>query len=115
MARVFGARGIGHTLPGFDVYKRTSPSGGALHPTECWLIVQRVEGIAPGLYRYRIDGHALEPVLPRIVPPQSGDTGTTPLGAAARSEEHKSDLQSLMRISYAGLFLKKKQNTITKH
>src|SRR3546814_17872499 len=78
MARVFGARGIGHTLPGFDVYKRTSPSGGALHPTECWLIVQRVEGIAPGLYRYRLDGHEPETALPRPVPPQPADTGTTP-------------------------------------
>ena len=41
MARVFGARGIGRPAPGFEVIKRTSPSGGALHPTECWLIVQR--------------------------------------------------------------------------
>ena len=51
MARVFGARGTGRPTPGFDVYKRTSPSGGSLHPTDCLLIVQRVEGIAPGLYR----------------------------------------------------------------
>src|SRR3546814_9980406 len=31
-------------------------------------------------------------------------------GAAARSEEHTSELQSLMRISYAVFCLKKKQN-----
>src|SRR3546814_10456366 len=31
---------------------------------------------------------------------------------ANRSEEHKSELQSLMRISYAVFCLKKKQNTI---
>src|SRR3546814_9080570 len=31
----------------------------------------------------------------------------------ARSEEHTSELQSLMRISYAVLCLKKKQNTNT--
>src|SRR3546814_8168893 len=30
---------------------------------------------------------------------------------AARSEEHTSELQSLMRISYAAFCLKKKQNT----
>src|SRR3546814_5106147 len=30
--------------------------------------------------------------------------------AAARSEEHTSELQSLMRISYAGFCLKKKKN-----
>src|SRR3546814_3682044 len=32
-----------------------------------------------------------------------------------RSEEHKSELQSLMRISYAVFCLKKKQYNITKH
>src|SRR3546814_4788634 len=33
--------------------------------------------------------------------------------AAARSEEHTSELQSLMRISYAVFCLKKKNNTIS--
>jgi len=107
MARVFGARGVGRPATGFEVFKRTSPSGGALHPTECWLIVQRVEGIAPGLYRYRIDTHALEPVTPAIAPPQPGDTGTRPrtdhasgdsLPGAWTSEE----LRAFARIAVAG-------------
>src|SRR3546814_3124578 len=34
-------------------------------------------------------------------------------GTIARSEEHTSELQSLMRISYAVFCLKKKNNTIT--
>lgn len=32
--------------------KRTSPSGGARHPFETYLVVQRVEGLVPGIYRY---------------------------------------------------------------
>src|SRR3546814_9966006 len=36
------------------------------------------------------------------------------LRLAARSEEHTSELQSLMRISYAVFCLKKKHNSITK-
>src|SRR3546814_8162718 len=36
-----------------------------------------------------------------------------PTGIPARSEEHTSELQSLMRISYAVFCLKKKTNTIT--
>lgn len=32
--------------------KRTSPSGGARHPFETYLVVQRVEGLDPGIYRY---------------------------------------------------------------
>src|SRR3546814_4166659 len=35
--------------------------------------------------------------------------------AAARSEEHTSELQSLMRISYAVFCLKKKNTQLTKH
>jgi putative peptide maturation dehydrogenase len=102
MARVFGARGMGHPADGFDVFKRTSPSGGALHPTECWLIVQRVEGIAPGLYRYRIDAHALEPVTPAIAPPQPGDVGTQPLGEATPRAWTMDELRAFTRIAVAG-------------
>src|SRR3546814_9490283 len=37
-----------------------------------------------------------------------------PIAAAGRSEEHTSELQSLMRISYAVFCLKKKNTTIKK-
>src|SRR3546814_3287206 len=37
--------------------------------------------------------------------------GSRGSGCAARSEEHTSELQSLMRISYAVFCLKKKKNT----
>src|SRR3546814_5655844 len=36
-------------------------------------------------------------------------------GAAKRSEEHTSELQSLMRISYAVFCLKKKKKLVTQH
>jgi SagB-type dehydrogenase family enzyme len=32
--------------------KRVSPSGGARHPFETYLVVQRVAGLQPGIYRY---------------------------------------------------------------
>lgn len=102
LARVFGARGSGRPAPGFDVTKRTSPSGGALHPTDCFLIVQRVEGIAAGLYRYRVDGHALEPVAPQIAPPQAGDVGTRPLGDAPPRAWRSDELRAFARIAVAG-------------
>ena len=102
MARVFGARGIGHPAPGFDVYKRTSPSGGSLHPTDCWLVVQRVEGLAPGLYRYRIDTHALEPVPPLVEPPQPGDAGVRLRGDAPPRAWTGEELRAFARIAVAG-------------
>src|SRR3546814_2205665 len=42
--------------------------------------------------------------------PESGDAKTED-GAAGRSEEHTSELQSLMRISYAVFCLKKNKRT----
>lgn len=65
LERVFGARGEMNAADDYDVLKKTSPSGGALHPTEAYLIVQHVEGIAPGLYHYRAGDHALQP-LPAV-------------------------------------------------
>lgn len=62
LQRVFGAQG--RVALGRDnaVIKRNSPSGGGLHPIEAYLIVQRVEGVAPGLYHYHPIDHALEPM-----------------------------------------------------
>src|SRR3546814_8179922 len=42
-----------------------------------------------------------------------GAIGQRPAGKHARSEEHTSELQSLMRISYAVFCLKKKKNKRT--
>src|SRR3546814_1065796 len=46
-------------------------------------------------------------------PHQDAGKGLRELPAAARSEEHTSELQSLMRISYAVFCLKKKKQQIT--
>src|SRR3546814_8822122 len=48
---------------------------------------------------------------PAPVPLQDGPAGRDGRGALHRSEEHTSELQSLMRISYAVLCLKKKNKT----
>ena len=62
LERTFAARGQVHGADDFDVLKKTSPSGGALHPTECYLIARRVDGLARGLYHYRPADHALQPL-----------------------------------------------------
>ncbi|HET6603997.1 MAG TPA: putative peptide maturation dehydrogenase [Xanthomonadaceae bacterium] len=60
--RVYAAQGTLEAAPGATVLKKTSPSGGGLHPIEPWLIVRHVDGLAPGLYHYHTGVHALEPV-----------------------------------------------------
>ncbi|MFZ5607367.1 MAG: putative peptide maturation dehydrogenase [Pseudomonadota bacterium] len=103
MARTFGRRGSGQPAPGFEVIKRTSPSGGALHPVECFLIVQRVQGLAPGLYRYRATEHALLAVVPQAAAPVVGDIGTRALspGEAASAWSSES-LRAFAQIAVAG-------------
>ncbi|WP_162797663.1 putative peptide maturation dehydrogenase [Thermomonas haemolytica] len=103
MARTFGRRGSGRPAPGFEVIKRTSPSGGALHPVECFLIVQRVQGLAPGLYRYRAAEHALLAVAPQVAAPVAGDVGTRalPAGEAATAWSSES-LRAFAQIAVAG-------------
>ncbi len=41
---------------------KTSPSGGARHPIECYVLARRVQGLRPGIYHYAADRHALERV-----------------------------------------------------
>ena len=62
LERVFSAQGEVRTCEDMAFFKRTSPSGGGLHPLEAYLIVQNVEGVAPGLYHYLPREHALEPL-----------------------------------------------------
>jgi SagB-type dehydrogenase family enzyme len=41
---------------------KTSPSGGARHPGEVYLVAQQVEGLAPGIYHYDAQRHHLATV-----------------------------------------------------
>jgi putative peptide maturation dehydrogenase len=57
---VWGAHGT-LELAGDDIgLRRTSPSGGSLHPIEVYPLVRRVDALAPGLYHYLGGEHALE-------------------------------------------------------
>jgi putative peptide maturation dehydrogenase len=60
--RVFGAQATQTLAPGAVALKKNSPSGGGLHPIEAFVLVQRVDGLAPGLYHYHSTAHALEPM-----------------------------------------------------
>ncbi len=64
LQQTFRAHGQLEPAPGLVFLKKNVPSAGGLHPLEACLLVQRVEGMAPGLYRYHPLQHALAPAVP---------------------------------------------------
>ena len=62
LQRVFAAQAEVRVSDDTVFLKKNVPSGGGLHPMECYLIVQHVEGVEPGLYHYQAQEHALEPL-----------------------------------------------------
>jgi putative peptide maturation dehydrogenase len=56
----FGAQGWTPLVPGLIGLRKTSPSGGSLHPIEVYPLVLNVREIATGLYHYNVERHGLE-------------------------------------------------------
>lgn len=63
LGSVWGCHAFAELGPGVVMLRRTSPSGGGLHPTEVYPLIRNVEGIAPGLYHYSVRDHTLEPIV----------------------------------------------------
>lgn len=59
LQRTFGAQELRQVGPHASVLKKTSPSGGGLHPVEAFVLAQRIDGVAPGLYHYHPIDHEL--------------------------------------------------------
>jgi SagB-type dehydrogenase family enzyme len=55
------------TTPG-PLALKTSPSGGARHPIECYVLARNVEGLGAGLYHYAADRHVLERIRGPVPP-----------------------------------------------
>lgn len=62
LAASLAVHGEEEAAPGAIVFKKNVPSGGALHPVEAYLLVQHVDGLAPGLYHYDARARALAPL-----------------------------------------------------
>lgn len=65
---------------------RPYPSAGALYELECYLVVQRCDGVDPGLYHYDSGEHALELVTPAS-PQVASFAAREAMGAAVPSDQ----------------------------
>ena len=63
---LWGTQGVKSILTEKPVTKRTVPSAGSRHAFETYMLINRVEGLKPGLYRYL----ALDHQLARLPAPQ---------------------------------------------
>src|SRR3546814_2854827 len=98
----------GHAEPGVCVYVRRPNE--ALHQLVGDIIILRQQLAG------NIEGHTVRPVTGNSVGKALGHLTDRPVPAyAPRSEEHTSELQSLMRISYAVFCLTKKNTPHTTH
>jgi SagB-type dehydrogenase family enzyme len=57
---VFGCRSYTRLHPEVVALRKSSPSGGGLHPVEAYLLAHDVDGLDPGLYHYAVEDHELE-------------------------------------------------------
>ena len=55
---LWGSQGIVEDMGSYQL--RTAPSAGALYPIETYIVVNRVQGLEPGLYHLDVRGWALE-------------------------------------------------------
>lgn len=58
----FGVQGWLRIPEGGRFAQKTSPSGGALHPAEAYVLVQNVRGIPRGIYHYDAVAHRLQEI-----------------------------------------------------
>lgn len=77
---LWGTQGI-KSITDKPVTKRTVPSAGSRHPFETWMLVNRVEGLQPGLYRYMAVNHQIAK-LPAV------DTIAQQLTEACLKQQH---------------------------
>ena len=68
LSLVWGVSGYLHSPRFGKLLRKTSPSGGARHPGEVYLMALRVEGLRPGVYHYHPAYHRLELIRANATP-----------------------------------------------
>lgn len=68
LSLVWGVTGYLHSSIFGDLLHKTSPSGGARHPGEVYLMALRVKGLRAGLYHYHPAHHHLETISTNATP-----------------------------------------------
>jgi SagB-type dehydrogenase family enzyme len=68
LSLVWGVTGQANSSEFGKLVYKTSPSGGARHPGEVYIMALRVEGLRPGLYHYHPERHYLKRLRTSVTP-----------------------------------------------
>ncbi|MCK5238103.1 MAG: SagB/ThcOx family dehydrogenase [Candidatus Thorarchaeota archaeon] len=82
---LWATQGIRNVVESRGASLRVVPSGGARHPFETYLIVFRVEGLEPGLYRYSALEHKLVHIPTKTISPDDISQGCRGQGFVGKS------------------------------
>ncbi len=107
---VGGCQGTFQISENVTLQKRTSPSGGALHPVEIYPFLLRVEGFDPGIYHYDPRDHALARIRSYTLPQAEELAGRM---AAEQMFAGESQLIFLMTARFHRNFWKYRNNVRT--
>jgi putative peptide maturation dehydrogenase len=94
LRHTFGCWGYSAVADGVVILRKTSPSGGALHPTEVYPLIRNVEGIAPGLYHYGVERHELA-----LLEPLSAEDGAVIAAEFASGQPFVRDAPALFLLT----------------
>jgi SagB-type dehydrogenase family enzyme len=94
---IYYTYGVTGAIPGDErtTYLRAAPSAGGLYPTEMYVVVRDLPGIAPGLYGYHPLRHALVPIT-------AGDEIAARVAAACYGDAAVA--AALVQLVFTGVF-----------
>lgn len=84
----FGAMGTEVLAPDVVAVKRTSASGGALHPIEAYPLIINVQGLVPGFYHYEGSSHSLALIAAMTEEQARGLAAALTIGQTYFAEAH---------------------------
>lgn len=91
---VFGCRAYTRLHPEVVALRKSSPSGGGLHPVEVYVLACNVERVDAGLYHYAVEKHELERVAAL-----DGSTAGEAIGAFAAGQSYLASAAALFVLT----------------
>ncbi len=110
LSDVFAFTKISKTSTGLTLASRTSPAGGSIQATQCYLLIHRVTDISPGLYYYCSINHTLHHIPSEFDKPDDRYEKTAQL-LAGQEYFANADVHFIMTTRFDRLFWKYRTHT----